>query len=99
DRALSIPAAAFSLGGFQAWAIKRVADRATFANRMDRLSWEQNNWRQETFRRTTLAPGTSLRGRLLVPANREAAFVKLSYPTPSGDVQFLFEQRAIRARP
>jgi len=85
--------------GLQAWAIKRVADRTRFANRMDRLSWEQNNWRQETFRRTTLAPGTSLRGRLLVPANQAATFVKLSYPTPSGDVQFLFEQRAVRARP
>lgn len=82
--------------GLQAWAIKRVADRATFVNRMDRLSWEQNNWRQETFRRTTLAPGTSLRGRLLVPANREAAFVKLSYPTAEQEISFLFRQQVVR---
>lgn len=83
--------------GFQAWAIKRVVDRQTFANRMDRLSWEQNNWRQETFRRTTLAPGASVRGRLLVRANPQAAYVWLTYPAPSGEIKFMFEQKLVRS--
>lgn len=82
--------------GFQAWAVKRVADRAAFANRMERYSWEQENWRRETFRRTTLAPGQALRGRLLVRADREAGHVALTYPTPSGEIRFLFEQRLVR---
>lgn len=82
--------------GVQAWAVKRVADRATFANRMQRYSWEQENWRRETFRRTTLAPGQALRGRLLVRADREAGHVALTYPTPSGEIRFLFEQRLVR---
>lgn len=82
--------------GVQAWAVKRVADRAAFANRMERYSWEQENWRRETFRRTTLAPGQALRGRLLVRADREAGHVALTYPTPSGEIKFLFEQRLVR---
>lgn len=82
--------------GVQAWAVKRVADRATFANRMQRYSWEQENWKRETFRRTTLAPGQALRGRLLVRADREAGHVALAYPTPSGEIRFLFEQRLVR---
>lgn len=82
--------------GVQAWAVKRVADRAAFANRMERYSWELENWRRETFRRTTLAPGQALRGRLLVRADREAGHVVLAYPTPSGEIRFLFEQRLVR---
>ncbi len=83
--------------GFQAWAVKRVADRAAFASRMDRYSWEHNNWKGETFRRTTLAPGQAVRGRLLVRADREASRLKLAYPTPSGEeIRFLFEQRLVR---
>lgn len=82
--------------GVQAWAVKRVADRAAFANRMERYSWEQENWQRETFRRTTLAPGQALRGRLLVRADREAGHVVLTYPSPSGEIKFLFEQRLVR---
>jgi hypothetical protein len=83
--------------GFQAWAVKRVADRAAFASRMDRLGWEYNTWKGEPFRRTTLAPGQAVRGRLLVRADREAARLWLTYPTPSGEeIRFLFEQRLVR---
>ncbi len=85
-------------GGWQALAIKRVTDRQRFANRMDQLSWEKGNFQQETFRRTVLNPGESVRGKVLLESNREAAYYRVDYPVTQQPISFLFEQKLVREK-
>lgn len=85
-------------GGWQALAIKRVTDHQRFANRMDQLSWEKGNFQQETFRRTVLNPGESVRGKVLLEANRDAAYYRVDYPVTPQPISFVFEQKLIREK-
>lgn len=81
--------------GWQALAVKRVADRQQFANQMDQLHWERGTFQQETFRQIVLKPGEAMRGKLLIQADRDASFFRFNYPVFTPAVSFLFEQKLI----
>ena len=81
--------------GWQALAVKRVADRQQFANQIDQLHWERATFGQETFRRMILKPGEAMRGKLLIEADRSAAFFRFNYPVLNPSISFLFEQHLV----
>lgn len=84
-------------GNYQAIAVSQAVSNANYVNSMNRLSHERGNWQTETFRKTTLHPGDSMRGYIYVPKNKKAAFLRLSYRDEKGNLlDFLFEQEKIK---
>ncbi|MFN8352940.1 MAG: hypothetical protein U0Y10_00715 [Spirosomataceae bacterium] len=77
---------------YQLLAVKQSVDDATYVHRMERLQYERGNWEAEPFRKQTLSPGTSIRGRIYVPKKREAAYWLFNYPLANGAISFEFEQ-------
>ncbi len=77
---------------YQLLAVKQLVDNVMYLNRMNRLDYERGNWHQEPFRKQTLLPGTSIRGRIYVPKHQQAAFWLLSYPLDNDTISFEFEQ-------
>jgi hypothetical protein len=72
---------------------KQLLDDQALITRMDRLQYAKGNWAEETFRRTTLAPGTSVRGRVYVKFQAKARQVVLRYnDTHSTPISFIFDQ-------
>ena len=76
--------------------VKQAIDDNSYINRINKLSYEKGNWQAEPFKKTTLIPHSSLRGRVYIYAVQNASFLKLSYPTTTGQIEFMFEQRVLR---
>jgi hypothetical protein len=76
--------------------IKALNDRRQYASDLDR--WEHYRWvfQHEPLRRTELAPGDGIRGRVYVPYVAGATFVRLNYPASDTPFTFLFEQRWLK---
>lgn len=77
---------------YQLLAAKQSVDDATYVHRLERLHYERGNWEAEPFRKQTLPPGTSIRGRIYIPKKREAAYWLFNYPLANGAISFEFEQ-------
>lgn len=86
---------------YNALQLKRVIDYGTFADRMQRLDFETYRWRSLALKRSVVQPGQSVRGFVYLPkATKEAAFLNLTYPMPSGSaVEILFQQNLTKQRP
>ena len=84
---------------------KRVIDHSLFANRMQRYQFEQYRWRELALKRTVVPPGESVRGYVYLPGARQprarqAAYIDLTYPLPSGNaIAIQFEQLLVTKRP
>lgn len=76
----------------QASLIKRDIDHVNFYSNMDRLDYEKNLWKQQTFNTNIILPHASMRGNVFVPCLRKAAFMKLVYPVQDKEIQILFQQ-------
>ncbi len=86
---------------YNALQLKRVIDYGTFADRMQRLDFEAYRWKSLALKRSVVQPGESVRGFVYLPkAAKEAAFLNLTYPMPSGSlVEILFQQNLTKNRP
>lgn len=86
---------------YNALQVKRVIDYGTFADRMQRLDFEAYRWKSLALKRSVVQPGQSVRGFVYLPkAAKEAAFLNLTYPMPSGSaVEILFQQNLTKQRP
>lgn len=79
---------------------KRVIDHGVFGSRMQRYQFEGYRWRELALRRSVVQPGESVRGFVYLPKMNEAAFLNLTYPTPSGtSVSLQFEQNLTKVKP
>ena len=76
--------------------VKQAIDDNSYINRINKLSYEKGNWQAEPFKKTTLIPHSSLRGRVYIYAVQNASFLKLSYPTTAGQIEFMFEQQVLK---
>ncbi|MBC8153490.1 MAG: hypothetical protein H7Z72_11310 [Bacteroidetes bacterium] len=86
-------------GAYQLIQAKRIVDRTTFVDRIQRLDYEAYRWDQLAMKRTTLQPGESVRGFVYLPKAPKAAFLQLRYPTSETDNgAILFEQTTGRKR-
>lgn len=86
---------------FQAIQTKRIIDYTTFANRMQRYDYEAYRWHDLALKRTTVAPGESVRGFVYLPKAPKAAFLQLVYPasdTTSTDINITFAQQVVKKR-
>jgi hypothetical protein len=84
---------------FNALQVKRVIDHTSFENKMQRFQFEEYRWRELAMKRTTLQPGQTVRGFVYLPKVKGSTYLNLTYPTPSGTLQLLFEQSLTRVRP
>jgi hypothetical protein len=81
---------------YQGLAAKRVIDHTTFANRMERYSYEEYRWRNLALLANTLAPGESVRGFVYLPKVGNASYIELTYTIPEqASVPLLFRQEQI----
>jgi hypothetical protein len=71
---------------------KQAIDQNRLITQSEKLHYEKGNWQAETFRKTSLAPGQSIRGRVYVIGNEKAAVVKLHYPFANDNFVFVFGQ-------
>lgn len=86
-------------GAFQLLQAKRIIDHTAFANRMQRLDYEDYRWHELAMKRTTLQPGESVRGFVYLLKAPKAAFLQLQYPASATEnVSILFEQMTGRKR-
>ncbi|MBO0931845.1 hypothetical protein [Fibrella aquatilis] len=85
---------------YNALQVKRVIDHTSFADRMQRLDFEAYRWRNLALKRSVVQPGQSVRGYVYLPKSKDAAFLNLTYPMPSGSaVEILFQQNLTKQRP
>lgn len=84
---------------YQGLAAKRVIDHATFANRMERYSYEEYRWRNLALLANTLAPGESVRGFVYLPKVANASYIDLTYTVPEqASVPLLFKQEQVAVK-
>jgi hypothetical protein len=84
---------------FNALQVKRVIDHTSFANTRQRFQFEEYRWRELAMKRADVAPGGSVRGYVYLPKTKGATYLNLTYPTPSGGLQLLFEQSLTVLKP
>lgn len=76
---------------------KRMIDHGTFADRMQRYDYEAYRWRELALKRTTVAPGESVRGLVYLPLNKDASYLLVSYSVPETEpVAIRFRQEWVK---
>jgi hypothetical protein len=76
---------------------KQQIDNISYQNRLEKLHYARGNWGSEPFKKSFLMPNESLRGRIYLPKNKQAAIIKMAYPVPSGDeIAFWFDQKLVK---
>lgn len=84
---------------YNALQLKRVIDHGSFADKMQRFDFEAYRWRELALKRTDVPPGQSVRGFVYLPKAKGATYLNLTYPTATGNIELLFEQRLTKQRP
>lgn len=78
---------------YQAIAIKRAVNYGNFANRMQRLDYEDYRWRELALRARTLQPNETVRGLVYLPKLTAARYLSIDYSIPDqASVPLLFQQ-------
>lgn len=82
---------------YQGIAIKRSIDYSTFANRMQRLDYEEYRWRELALKPGEVAPAQSVRGLVYLRKIPDARYLALTYTTPDQtSIPFLFKQALVQ---
>ncbi|QJD79403.1 hypothetical protein [Spirosoma rhododendri] len=79
---------------YQAIAVKRAINYGNFANRMQRLDYEDYRWRELALHAQTLQPTETIRGLVYLPKLTAARYLSINYTIPEqASVPLLFEQQ------
>jgi|GEM_PF-6826839 len=91
-------AAQFDAGSHLIWT-KQVVDNERYNKMMYRLTNEKGLLQTDALAETTIQPGQSARGLLLVKADPKANSINLLYPVSDAvNIAFEFEQKAVKLR-
>ncbi len=78
---------------YQAIAVKRAVNHGNFANRMQRLDYEDYRWRELALRARTLQPNETVRGLVYLPKLTAARYLSIDYTIPDqASIPLLFQQ-------